>query len=79
MLLIRDVFLPVRLIFLYHCIHWAGAAQILSQALLKVLAEGVQVNLGWIGTEDSWTDPHLIYPPVQALFFFLGNRFIAFL
>ncbi len=30
---------------LYHCIHWAGAAQILSQALLKVLPEGVQVNL----------------------------------
>jgi hypothetical protein len=43
--LIRDVFLPVRLNFLYHCIHWAGAAHILSQALLKVLPEGVQVNL----------------------------------
>jgi hypothetical protein len=43
--LIRDVFLPVRLNFLCHCIHWTGAAQILSQALLKVLPEGVQVNL----------------------------------
>ncbi len=31
----------------------------------------------WSGTEDSWADPHLIYPPVQALFLFLGNRFIA--
>ncbi len=34
---------------------------------------------GWSGTEEPWTDPHLIYPPVQALFLFLGNRFIAFL
>jgi hypothetical protein len=31
------------------------------------------------GTEDSWADPHLIYPPVQALFLFLGNKFIALL
>jgi hypothetical protein len=77
--LIRDIVLPVRLIFLYHCIHWAGAAQILSQALLKVLPEGVQVNLGWYGTEDPWAGPHLIYPPVQTLFLFLGNRFIALL
>ncbi len=43
--LIRDVFLPLILVFLYHRIHWTGAAQILSQALLKVLPEGVQVNL----------------------------------
>jgi hypothetical protein len=35
----------VILIFLYHYIHWTGAAQILSQALLKVLPEGIQVNL----------------------------------
>ncbi len=41
----KRYFLPVRLNFLYHCIHWTGAAQILSQALLKVLLEGTQVNL----------------------------------
>jgi hypothetical protein len=45
MFLKRDVFLPLILIFFYHCIHWTGAAQILSQALLKVLPEGIQVNL----------------------------------
>jgi hypothetical protein len=28
-----------------YCIHWTGAAQILSQALLKVLLDGYQVNL----------------------------------
>jgi hypothetical protein len=31
------------------------------------------------GTEDSWAGPQLIYPPVQALFLFLGNRFIDLL
>jgi hypothetical protein len=31
----------------------------LSQALLKVLPEGIQVNQE-PGTEDSWADPHLI-------------------
>ncbi len=31
------------------------------------------------GTEDSWADSQLIYPPVQALFLFLGNRFIDLL
>jgi hypothetical protein len=33
----------------------------------------------WTGTEDSWADPHHRYPPVQALFLFVGNRFIALL
>ncbi len=45
MFLIRDVFLLLILILLYHCVHCTGAAQILSQALLKVLLEGIQVNL----------------------------------
>jgi hypothetical protein len=45
MFLIRDIFLPLILILLCHCIHWTGAAQILSQALLKVLLDGIQVNL----------------------------------
>ncbi len=31
--------------FFYHCIHWTGAAQMLSQALLKVLPDSVQVEL----------------------------------
>ena len=34
------MFLPLILI----CIHWTGAAQMLSQALLVVLPEGIQVN-----------------------------------
>ncbi len=38
------MFLPLILILYYHSIHWTGAAQMLSQALLKVLPEGVQVN-----------------------------------
>ncbi len=36
--------LPLILILYYHCIHWTGAAQMSSQALLKVLSEGIQVN-----------------------------------
>ena len=41
MFLIRDV-LTIDLDL--HCIHWTGAALMLSQALLKVLPEGIQVN-----------------------------------
>jgi hypothetical protein len=76
MFLIRDIFLPVRLNFLYHCIHWTGAAQILSQALLKVLLEGTQVNLE---LRIHGLVLNLYTPPVQALFLFLGNRFIDLL
>jgi hypothetical protein len=41
----KRCFLTVDLDLFYHCIHWTGAAQILSQALLKVLPESIQVNL----------------------------------
>jgi hypothetical protein len=38
------MFLPLILILYYHCIHRTGAAQMLGQALLKVLPEGIQGN-----------------------------------
>jgi hypothetical protein len=41
--LIRDV-LTVDLDLILSLYHWIGAAQMLSQALLKVLPEGIQVN-----------------------------------
>jgi hypothetical protein len=43
MFLIRDV-LIVDLDLLLSLDHWTGAAQILSQAQLMVLPEGIQVN-----------------------------------
>jgi hypothetical protein len=51
----------------------------LSQALLEVLPEGVQVNLRliWNCPSMGWSSPYI--PLDQALFLFLGNRFIAFL
>ncbi len=64
------MFLPLILILIlyYHCIHWTGAAQMLSQALLVVLPEGIQVNqeLRILGLVLTFYNP-LIRDVVQGL------------
>ena len=62
------MFLPLILILYYHCIHWTGAAQMLSQALLVVLPEGIQVNqeLRILGLVLTFYNP-LIRDVVQGL------------
>jgi hypothetical protein len=58
MFLIRDV-LTVDLDLILSLFHWTGAAQMLSPALLKVLPEGIKVNLELriIGLVLTFYDP----------------------
>ncbi len=79
MLLIRDV--SYQWDWSSHITVFTGQEQLRYWAKLywRFFLKVFRWTWGWSGTQDSWTDPHLIYPPVLALFLFLGNRFIAFL
>ncbi len=65
--MIRDV-LAVDLDLIFSLFHWTGAAQMLSQALLLVLPEGIQVNqeLRILGLVLTFYNP-LIRDVVQGL------------